>query len=278
MIGQADFVVRAPYDLSPENVILRDWATSTDPTFDGRDVRWHFEDLEPTATQQIAVTFVSRTLWNEVLAARAEVDAHPNDGEAWGRLARAYREAACTDKGWARDDEGAQTMVRLSAEAYERATDLAPERAKWHAGYAELLYRAHFFSDPRDPLLVLALQQIDAALRIEPANQQAWDVLTYLGGQVPEAVQIEGDTPRLLILTATLLPPAETLGPPPATVPPVSLATQAPTQTSAFAPQSSPTAGGASGSGGLQCLGQAVALAVLAPFAGVIVRRKRTTP
>jgi hypothetical protein len=48
---------------------------------------------------------------------------------------------------------------------------------------------------------------LETALKIDPNNEQAQDLLKWISDSVPGAVQVDGDTFILLALTATPIPP-----------------------------------------------------------------------
>src|SRR6266540_3695399 len=88
-IGSADIVVQLPYGASRFNVWLPDKSTGFSQTspgsiLAGNEVRWHFENLEPTRESNIEVTIVTPALWEDVLKETETVSKNPNDGEAWG--------------------------------------------------------------------------------------------------------------------------------------------------------------------------------------------------
>jgi hypothetical protein len=56
-------------------------------TVNGFDVRWHFENLEPTEADDLVLTFVQPYLWREVGRARQAVTAEPTSQNYWN-LAR----------------------------------------------------------------------------------------------------------------------------------------------------------------------------------------------
>ncbi|HSA99397.1 MAG TPA: hypothetical protein VLE49_02020, partial [Anaerolineales bacterium] len=135
-IGSADIILRLPYEASPQNVAVDfeiGWAT-TPPggVFQGNEVRWHFDNLEPGQGNNMEFALVAPSAWQSVLAARESVAQHPNDGEAWGMLGKTYKQIFFMSKGY-REDVGGQKLYQLSVEAYEKCLSLKPEDAQWHA-------------------------------------------------------------------------------------------------------------------------------------------------
>jgi hypothetical protein len=138
-IGSADIILRLPYEASPLNVIIPDEKIG-DATFDGREVSWSFTDFEPAREHDFDFNIVKPSVWNRVVIERKNTDQNPKDGEAWGRLGKAYKEACfASAKGYPRYDESAYLLYILSRGAYEDALALLPDDGLWHAGYAELL-------------------------------------------------------------------------------------------------------------------------------------------
>lgn len=218
-IGVADVIVRFPYEVNEKNVWMKeaDYAGYGDPTsggvLSGKEVRWHYEDLEPTWENNIQVLLVAPSLWESVLKETGIVAKNPNDGEAWGRLGKAYKEIVRMSKGYLREDPVGREMFQLSRDAYEKCLALLPDDPVWHYGYADLLWSKYYFelygpgkSDP-EGILPLILSHLQAALKIAPNTQQARDLLTEISYSVPDAVQLDGNDFIYLGLTATPIPP-----------------------------------------------------------------------
>ncbi len=227
-IGSAELVVRLPYLATPENLLV-DYSTDG-VRFEGREARWTFRDLEPTHGDNLIVRIIEPGFWFAVLDAQQAVEADPDDGDAWGVLARAYKRVLLGPRNWMREDEAAEGLFQVSAAAYVRAIELLPDVAKWHAGYAELLWLNIWLSgDYANPELTLIAQQLGEALKLEPENEQAWEVLTEMSYFVPLAVEADDSTYDLLILTATVQP--SPTPPPTATETPPVIPTRRPTAT-----------------------------------------------
>lgn len=143
-IGSADIIVRFPYEVNAHNVIVEPsyigWKeTSPGAILDGKEVRWHFDDLEPAQENNITVSIVAPDAWEKVLTERAIVEKNPDDGEAWGRLGKDYKKIVYTGR-TLRIDQGGVEVYELAKDAYEKCLALLPDDALWHAGYAELLW------------------------------------------------------------------------------------------------------------------------------------------
>ena len=235
-IGSVDLIVRLPYQASQENVVFDPWVGFGEPTpggvFDGNQVRWHFDELEPEYQHNFMAILLTPAAWKRLLLERENTASNPNDGEAWGRLAKACKEAITLRKGL-RSDPGGLSLYQEAVQAYERSLERLPEDSLWHYGYAELLWNQYYWNvywtDPTDvSVLVPALQHLHTALQLDPANEKARLLLDEISYAVPEYVQNTGSGVDLLLLTAT--PPHVTLTPWP-TQTPIPSATLPPTST-----------------------------------------------
>jgi hypothetical protein len=117
-IGSADVILHLPYAASTQNVIMDlqiGWAETTPGgVFKGNDVRWHFDNFEPGPdgpVQNMEFALVAPVNWQNVLEERDNVEKNPNDSEAWGRLAMAYKQIFLMGKGY-RTDSGGEELYR----------------------------------------------------------------------------------------------------------------------------------------------------------------------
>lgn len=116
--------------------------------------------------------------WKKVLDEQANIQKNPNDGEAWGRLGKVYKEIQLYRRGY-RADAGGTELYKLAIEAYEKATTLNSDDALWHAGFADLLavhaYYENFNSNEATPDKVRAMQEINRALELAPNDPKVED-------------------------------------------------------------------------------------------------------
>lgn len=214
-IGSADIIVRLPYEASPHNVWLPDETTGysqTSPgaTVAGNEVRWHFENFEPTADNNIEITVVAPSLWQRTLDETKNVTSNPNDGESWGRLAKAYKEIAIMAKhGDPRPDTAGRELFALSQQAYEKCLVLLPNDSLWHFGYADLLW-SHYYFDlytrgemDKEGLFPRILNELKTSLELDPNNQRAKDLLSWISASIPNSVTISNTGYNFLGLTST---------------------------------------------------------------------------
>ncbi len=218
-IGSADVIIRLPYEVNKSNIWVEGVSGYSEPTqggvLSGNEIRWHFDELEPTRENNIEVIVVTPSLWESVLREIAAVENNPNDGEAWGRLAKAYKEVARMPKGYLREDPAGREMFELSKSAYEKCLALLPNDSLWQYGYADLLWSHYYFDiyfmgkEDTEGVLPTVLRRLQIALELDPNNQQAKDLLTEISYAIPDAVLLELDEGSFtfLGLTATPIPP-----------------------------------------------------------------------
>ncbi len=212
-IGSADIIVRFPYEVSPQNVIINPadigWSESTPGVaLSGSEIRWHYEELEPTRENNITISIVSPEAWKKVLTERENVSQNPNDGEAWGRLGKNYKEIIQPGKGL-RVDEGGLQLYELSVEAYEKCLELLPDDALWHAGFAELLWLHNIWGYRDSDEILRAAEEINLALELDPQNEKIIEIvnqMTWVSGDDKFAVKNSDGSYSLLWLTATPVP------------------------------------------------------------------------
>ena len=225
-IGSADIILRLPYEVSDLNVIfggaLVMGATPENGVVSGNDIRWHYDGLEPTAANDFHFDLIAPSAWNKVLTERRNVEINPKDGEAWGRLAKIYKEIAFLSKGepgsgGPRYDTGGAKLYDLSVQAYEKAVALLPNDALWHAGFAELLwwhccFRSSVSAETQQSELLHALDELRLSVAIDPKNQKANELLDWISSEQPDYVLKQGEHYVFLALTATPLPPTPDVG------------------------------------------------------------------
>ncbi len=222
-IGSADIIVELPYEANDQNVMLVEttgFSTTTPGVeFVGKQIRWHFEDFEPTYENNIEISLVQPSQWRKVLEETANVAKNPNDGEAWGRLGKAYKGIGVLGgKGFFRTDPASEQIFQLSAQAYEKAVTLLPGDALWHYGFADLLwthYVTNYYGMRREglPEFSRALDELRQSLALDPKNQAARDLASWIAGQYPWAMSETDQGYNFLLLTATPTQPPETATP-----------------------------------------------------------------
>ncbi len=223
-IGSADVTLRLPYPASPQNIILNTqigWAETTPGgSIQGNEMHWHFENFEPgpyDVVENMEFALVAPSAWQTVLNEQNNVSKSPNDGEAWGRLAKAYKEIFFMSKAY-RTDAGGEELYKLSVDAYEKCLALLPKDAQWHAGFADLLanraYWDSFMGSPTSDTY-RALNEIQTALELAPNDPIVKEIAQNISYMFPDGMKQNGtgyDFPWL-VQTPTPLPPTPTIVP-----------------------------------------------------------------
>ncbi len=214
-IGSADVIVKLPYEANNENVMLDEGTgfsqTTPGSAFSANEVRWHFEDFEPTAENNIEISLVIPSFWDQVLAEQAAVKKSPNDSEAWGGLGKAYKLILGLEREY-RSDPGGETIYNLSQQAYTKAVTLKPKDALWHYGFAELLWYHYYYNvysaGSQDTTeLVHALQELNDSLQIDPNDTMVQNFADQISYRFPDVLAKTDHGYVFLALTA---PPAWT--------------------------------------------------------------------
>lgn len=209
-IGSADLVVRLPYEANTLNVIFDEetgWSNTTSGgVISGNEISWHFDNFEPDGTNDFQLSLIVPSVWKMALMEQANVQNYPNDGEAWGRLGKLYKQMLFFRRSF-RHDAGGQQLYQLSIQAYENAVRLKPEDALWHAGFADLLaVHAYYASeDGQDATadIVRSMQEIQHALDLSPKDQKVNEIAQEIYNFFPGAVVQYESGYDFLWLTAT---------------------------------------------------------------------------
>lgn len=222
-IGQATIVLRLPYNvdllaydyLPPGGVVI------------GREVRWQYSQLEPTRENDMTFTIVMPARWQAVLQAQGDVQSAPQDGEAWGRLGKAYKQVFLLNRGYRSGDVGDE-LYRRALDAYRTCLRLKPDDAQWHAGYAELLAEHGYWLAWDDPVTgqaerLEAIREIHTALQLAPNDALVREIASRLVWLL-EPGMVDRGNGRYDFPWLTATPPAPT-SPPPTETSPAPLAT-----------------------------------------------------
>jgi hypothetical protein len=225
-IGSADIIVRLPYDLNDENLLLDSpgvimFGATPGGTIEGNIIRWHYDNLEPTTQDNFEVNLVTPSAWQSFLTEQENVRRNPADGEAWGRLGKVCKEMAYSSRGkgfrGGNMDPGAEKLYEQSVAAYEKAVTLLPKDALWHAGYADLLsyhaYFAAFAGTDTTQESLHALREIQTALSLAPNDAKVQQIAEQVSWSVPDGMKQNGKTYDYPWLTATPMPKVPTPAP-----------------------------------------------------------------
>ncbi len=184
-IGEGDIILRLPYQANSTNVILE---SSTDGgIFRGKEVLWHFEDLEPTDNWDVKIQWPH--IWLTVIDAQETLEKDPKDVDALRALGEAALEATLDRKVGVVTFQELADLFLTGEDALQRATMLAPDDPGLRLKYAEALI-AHrltnyyqFNLEERTPTFEEILFQLNVAESLDPGNtdtQGLYDELLFL--------------------------------------------------------------------------------------------------
>lgn len=281
-IGKADIIARLPYEANKINVIN----CQPDNCEISKDkISWHFEDFEPETN--ISLDMIRPTMWRKVLQEIENVTNNPDNGEAWGRLGKIYKEILFDPKNYITiHSEYDQTLFDLSREAYQKAVKILPDDEDWQYGFAELLCKRAMGHDHKENWIA-CIKPLKRCLDIDPNHEAGNDLIEWIHYQQDSnsvnmrIVELSEPEPDYLILTPQLSP-AQTLtsSPPPTrTQTPSPTKTQKPSSTFTFpnTPQNSATPTISIESSNINFLNSASLIGILTGsilLAGIIVLAK----
>ncbi len=228
-IGKADITIHIPYDLNDYSY-LRCWPEPCAAT--GNQIEWHLEDFEPEYSSNISASFLPPPLWQRILTERANTELNPQDGEAWGRLAKAYKESILAKRGF-RFDPAGKEMYAWSEAAYQKAVTLLPDDPDWHYGYAELLYNHALWGfvhdpEPNIPAWQACMVQLKQTLDLQPDHPKAHELLQEIAELEYAITLVDLSRPQPDYLVLTPQPATDIVTPterpkPRGTLPPLNL-------------------------------------------------------
>ena len=206
-IGKGDIVARLPYDVSELNVSS---CHPEDCVLAGKEISWHFEDFEPQ--ENIELEIIKPTKWERILEETDNTKENPSDGDAWGRLANAYKDAMVGAKWIYWDHTPDKKLLALSIEAYQKATELLPNDADLHYEYADLLCNLviypRYIGDKHEDW-VACITMLKTTLEIDPDHEEANELIEWINnvqdaqylGLDYRVVDLSGPEPDYLVLT-----------------------------------------------------------------------------
>ena len=205
-IGQGDILLRLPYEANQENVLLGAGQTTPGGIFAGNEVRWHFENLEPSSKDNWQATIIDPVTWKELLDLRQQTQQKADDPQVWAKLGELTQSIALA-KGFWQVRPGAGSFLLESEQAYARAVALAPDSSQLHTEYAAVLF-THYnnptIAEAPVPSFQEIQSQINQALLIDPQNKLAW----ALQADIVNAFQLTATAPSQTTGTPTISQPA----------------------------------------------------------------------
>ena len=210
-IGSADIVLRLPYPADSQNILLSsELGSETTPggSIQSNEMHWHFENFEPGPNDNMEFDLVAPYAWQAVLKERGNVASSPNDGEAWGQLAKAYKAIFFLEKGYC-PDAGGEEIYESSVEAYAKCLALLPNDAEWHAGFAELLADRLYWDHSRVGATAdtyRAFHEIQTALQLAPTDTKVQNIAQEISSMFPDSMIQNGTSYDFIWLTQTPTP------------------------------------------------------------------------
>jgi tetratricopeptide (TPR) repeat protein len=172
-------IFRFPYEATKENVLSD---TTAGYQYLYNEIFWSFENLEPTSENNIQISIVSPSTWQQMLSLRRDLNENPALPEKWLRLAEIYEGVAIWKALYTRSYEYFEKVFT----AYEQGISANPNNAELYARYAQ--YKLYNI-DPR-LLRQLTLDEEDKAgeilallnkaLALDPNNETANQTLSEL--------------------------------------------------------------------------------------------------
>ncbi|MEJ2150890.1 MAG: hypothetical protein P8Z40_15635 [Chloroflexota bacterium] len=218
VIESGTFIFRFPYDVTAENVSLSTFNLGDIPidTLDvsGQEMRWSFRGLEPDRGDNIQLRVLGPSVWEEILAARAEVDANPDSAEVQLRLAHALTAAM----GFKYGVVSGESFVPEAVQAYEQALALAPDDVETYVDYLDFLV---MMAEPVGPLPDRFEPVLRQALAIAPNDERLLQWQEYVeqregfwATSTPTPLTMPTPTPTAQPEVATISTPTPTALPP----------------------------------------------------------------
>jgi hypothetical protein len=174
-IGQADLIVRYPYVaettfVSPHGLYLGD--TTAGYQVVGTDLHWHYDNLEPTRANDLAVTFVTPDCWLKVAEARNALNAQATAENYWG-LASAYANLVLGGH-----NVESPLIAQVADAQYLKALALDPQNPQINSGYAEFLasLAGYLLPASRQPNTIA---QCVKALQLAPGDDELGSTCGY---------------------------------------------------------------------------------------------------
>lgn len=185
-IGTAEFIVKLPYPANEQNVVS---ASLPGGTFEGNQVRWTMNDIEPGPADNFSVTVLAPSVWQRILKAKQATKRQPTRASAWRNLAQAYLSAIFVKRG----PEIGEQFIPLVEEAYRRAQESDPTSAQLHAELAQVFLYLLPPIPALDPAAIeKIIAELEAAFTRDPRNALAQKILAELSATLEQFAQSGG--------------------------------------------------------------------------------------
>jgi hypothetical protein len=177
-IERAYVIFKLPYQANDE-MFLDQWTTKGYQKL-YNEIFWSFQDIEPSARDNIQIGFVSPHIWRNIQTLRQILKQDPHRTDIWKDLADIYRDIAY----WHGYNIRSDYYANLIAVTYEIGLATNPMSPGLHSEYA------HYLLDDLGPVWDVAsisddylqniLFHVRAALALNPSDSMALEVLSIL--------------------------------------------------------------------------------------------------
>ncbi len=185
-IGRGDIIFKFPYSATLEMLeqndgFIRPEYPARTPSFvvEGNQLRWHFENLDPTNQDNVRPLVLKPEVWQAILDARDQVRLHPDNVASQRLLARAYYAAIPIKKDWPEGSALTEHFRALADSAFRRAVELAPNSAEAHLAYARFLGEPAWSREP-EPYYSQARRELQRALDLGGENEETRELAGHL--------------------------------------------------------------------------------------------------
>jgi tetratricopeptide (TPR) repeat protein len=172
-IADAYIIFRSPYLVTNENVLKE-----TTPGYQTlhNEIYWHYKNLEPTHQNNIVISVISPDTWNDILSYNDRIKNNPHDIDAWISLAGTYTGIAFYHGNILR----VPLYEQKAEDTYQQAFNLNPNSADLYADYADMYNEKYMCFVEESGCAKNVLTYLDHALRLDPSNKHANDLLNNL--------------------------------------------------------------------------------------------------
>jgi len=180
-IGQAELIVNLPYPASTETLAGKRKTYSrvishpileplpSGAVLEGNQARWTWKDFEPGPENDFEIWLLRPGKWEELEAARAAVEAHPEDGQAWLDLASTYHSLSLY---WTNVYLlFSPSYLQPCLEAYQKASELLPEHPAPHVALGLFTLVPYLSEKDAPPEVIQFVQgELQIARELEASN------------------------------------------------------------------------------------------------------------
>ena len=181
-IGRGYVIMKFPYEVGQQNVL----ESGTTPGYQTlyNEIFWSFEGLEPTAENNIRISFVGPLSWQTVRSLQQSLAENPKNPSAWIKLAEMYQAIAF----WHGTELRSEYYAGRIESVYQQGVAENPNSADLYARYAAyklFTWSPHYFEPITADQARQVISLLNKALALEPDNQDALFILSALQSVAP---------------------------------------------------------------------------------------------